>query len=178
MKNKGVYFGLSAYVLWGLVTLYWKIIVGVSPLATMCYRIVWSFVFMVLFIVLSGKKTQFLQEARLLWKNKAFAGLIVLASVLISINWFTFIFAVSAGHVMQASLGYYINPLVNVLLATVFLKERLSRTGMLACLLASIGVILLSIQTGTIPYASLIMAFSFSTYGLIKKGSLLVPSLG
>ncbi|WP_195961492.1 EamA family transporter RarD [Enterococcus casseliflavus] len=169
MKNKGVYFGLSAYVLWGLVTLYWKIIVGVSPLATMCYRIVWSFVFMVLFIVLSGKKTQFLQEARLLWKNKAFAGLIVLASVLISINWFTFIFAVSAGHVMQASLGYYINPLVNVLLATVFLKERLSRTGMLACLLASIGVILLSIQTGTIPYASLIMAFSFSTYGLIKK---------
>jgi chloramphenicol-sensitive protein RarD len=70
---------------------------------------------------------------------------------------------------MQASLGYYINPLVNVLLATVFLKERLSRTGMLACLLASIGVILLSIQTGTIPYASLIMAFSFSTYGLIKK---------
>ena len=75
--------------------------------------------FMVLFIVLSGKKTQFYKK-RVLWKNKAFAGLIVLASVLISINWFTFIFAVSVGHVMQASLGYYINPLVNVLLATVF----------------------------------------------------------
>ena len=178
MKNKGVYFGLSAYVLWGLVTLYWKIIVGVSPLATMCYRIVWSFVFMVLFIVLSGKKTQFLQEARLLWKNKAFAGLIVLASVLISINWFTFIFAVSAGHVMQASLGYYINPLVNVLLATVFLKERLSRTGMLACLLASIGVIKkripissvtgLTIETMVIFPFALVYILGFSTVGFMN----------
>ncbi len=169
MKNKGIYYGLSAYVLWGLITLYWKMIVGVSPLATMCYRILWSFIFMILFILVSGKWTQFIQELKLLWKNKAFAGLIALASVLISINWFTFIFAVSAGHVMQASLGYYINPLVNVLLATLFLKERLSRSGLIACLLASIGVIMLSIQTGSVPYASLIMAFSFSTYGLIKR---------
>lgn len=169
MKNKGIYYGLSAYVLWGLITLYWKLIVGVSPLATMCYRILWSFVFMMLFILITGKYKQFMNELRILWDNKIFAGLIVCASVLISINWFTFIFAVSTGHVMQASLGYYINPLVNVLLATLFLKERLRRFGIIACILASIGVVMLSIQTGSIPYASLIMAFSFSTYGLIKR---------
>lgn len=169
MKNKGIYYGLSAYVLWGLITLYWKLIVGVSPLATMCYRILWSFVFMMLFILITGKYKQFMNELRILWDNKIFTGLIVCASVLISINWFTFIFAVSTGHVMQASLGYYINPLVNVLLATLFLKERLRRFGIIACILASIGVVMLSIQTGSIPYASLIMAFSFSTYGLIKR---------
>lgn len=169
MKNKGTVLGITAYVLWGLITLYWKLITGVSPLAIMCYRIIWSFVFMLGFIGLSGRWQQFVSELKRIWQNKKFAGMIILAAILISINWFTFIFTVSAGHVMEASLGYYINPLVNVLLATVFLKERLSRSGMIACGLAAVGVIMLSVQTGAIPYASLIMAFSFSTYGLIKK---------
>ena len=120
MKNKGTVLGITAYVLWGLITLYWKLITGVSPLAIMCYRIIWSFVFMLGFIGLSGRWQQFVSELKRIWQNKKFAGMIILAAILISINWFTFIFTVSAGHVMEASLGYYINPLVNVLLATVF----------------------------------------------------------
>lgn len=169
MKNKGTILGLSAYVIWGLLTLYWKLVTGVSPIAIMCYRIIWSFIFMVLFILFTGKKTSFSEELKQVKKNKSFILLIICSAVLISINWFTFIFTVSSNRVMEASLGYYINPLVNVLLATLFLKERLSRSGMIACTLAAIGVAILSIQTGVIPISSLIMAFSFGTYGLIKK---------
>ena len=169
MKNKGTLLGIGAYVLWGLITLYWKLIQGVSPLETICYRIIWSFVFMILFLFISGKWSSFIEELKELLKNKKQTFLIVLAAILISINWFTFIYSVSIGRVTEASLGYYINPLVNVLLATLFLKEKLSRSGKIACVLVVIGVLLLSIQTGRIPYPSLIMAFSFSLYGLIKK---------
>lgn len=169
MKNKGTWLGISAYILWGLITLYWKLVVGVSPLATICYRIIWSFVFMIIFLVVTGKWQQFIKELQMIGKHKKWLLLIVVASILISINWFTFIYTVAAGRVMEASLGYYINPLVNVLLATLILKENLSRSGKIACVFAVIGVILLSIQTGRVPYPSLIMAFSFSLYGLIKK---------
>ncbi len=169
MKNKGTGLGIAAYVIWGLLTLYWKLIVGVSPLETICYRIIWSFGFMIVFLLVSGKWQQFTAELHVLWKNKTYTLLIVLAAVLVSINWFTFIYTVSVGRVTEASLGYYINPLVNVLLATLVLKESLSRSGKIACVFVVIGVLLLSIQTGRVPYPSLIMAFSFSLYGLIKK---------
>ena len=91
MKNKGTVLGITAYVLWGLITLYWKLITGVSPLAIMCYRIIWSFVFMLGFIGLSGRWQQFVSELKRIWQNKKFAGMIILAAILISINWFTFI---------------------------------------------------------------------------------------
>lgn len=169
MKNKGIVFGIGAYVFWGFITLYWKLLTDVSPLATMCYRIIWSFIFMIAFLALSGSWSQFVKELKRLWENKNYLFLMILAALLISINWFTFIFTVSEGHVMEASLGYYINPLVNVLLATLVLKEQLSRSGKIACSLVVIGVVLLAIQTGKVPYSSLIMAFSFSIYGLIKK---------
>jgi chloramphenicol-sensitive protein RarD len=169
MKNKGIVFGIGAYVFWGFITLYWKLLTDVSPLATMCYRIIWSFIFMIAFLALSGNWSQFVKELKRLWENKKYLFLMILAALLISINWFTFIFTVSEGHVMEASLGYYINPLVNVFLATLVLKEQLSRSGKIACSLVVIGVVLLAIQTGKVPYSSLIMAFSFSIYGLIKK---------
>lgn len=169
MKNKGTLLGISAYVLWGLITLYWKMVVGVDPLATICYRIIWSFVFMVLFLLVSRKWSAFISEVKVLWQNKKQTLLLVLASILITVNWFTFIYTVSKGHVLEASLGYYINPLVNVVLATLFLRESLNRSGKIACVFVVIGVILLSVQTGHVPYSSLIMALSFSLYGLIKK---------
>jgi chloramphenicol-sensitive protein RarD len=124
---------------------------------------------MIAFLALSGNWSQFVKELKRLWENKKYLFLMILAALLISINWFTFIFTVSEGHVMEASLGYYINPLVNVFLATLVLKEQLSRSGKIACSLVVIGVVLLAIQTGKVPYSSLIMAFSFSIYGLIKK---------
>lgn len=168
-QKKGLFLGITAYILWGIIPLYWKLLPTVNPLDILCYRIIWSFVFMIFYILFTGKKEKFMMEVKKIYQNKKQLLAIIAASLLISINWFTFIYTVSQGHVTEASLGYYMNPLVNVLLATVVLKERLNRTGLIACLLALTGVILLSIQTGTIPVASLIMAFSFSTYGLIKK---------
>ncbi|MGC6768381.1 EamA family transporter RarD [Enterococcus sp. LJL128] len=168
-QKKGIILGFAAYILWGIIPLYWKLLPEVDALDILCYRIVWSFLFMSLYIFLTRKGAAFLAEVKAVLKSKKKTVGIVAAAVLISINWFTFIYSVSQGRVTEASLGYYMNPLVNVLLGTVILKERLNRIGIVACLLALTGVVLLTIQTGVIPYASLIMAFSFSLYGLLKK---------
>lgn len=169
-EKKGILLGIVAYVFWGIIPLYWKLLPAVKPLDILCYRIVWSFIFMLLYVLLTKRGRLFIIEVKELWQDKKKLSGLILAAVLITINWFTFIYSVSNGHVTQASLGYYMNPLVNVLLATIFLKEKLSRPVLFACLLAFIGVVLLAIQTGEIPWASLIMAFSFSFYGLLKKG--------
>ena len=168
-QKKGIMLGISAYVLWGIIPLYWKLVPEVDALDILCYRILWSFLFMGMYIVVSKRWSPFIKETQSILKDcKKTVGIIV-AAVLISINWFTFIYSVGQGRVTEASLGYYMNPLVIVLLGTVILKEKLSRAGVVACLLALTGVLLLTIQTGVVPYASLIMAFSFSFYGLIKK---------
>ncbi|MFD2306444.1 EamA family transporter RarD [Enterococcus termitis] len=169
-QRKGVLLGFIAYIFWGIIPIYWKLMPMVDPLDILCYRIIWSFVFMLLYIFLTKKWTLFLAEVKSVLKEKKKLLAIICAAILISLNWFTFIYTVSQGHVTQASLGYYMNPLVNVLLATLILKEKLSRSGMIACALAFTGVLLLTIQTGELPLAPLIMAVTFSFYGLIKKG--------
>ena len=169
-QRKGIIFGFIAYIFWGIIPLYWKLLPTVDPLDILCYRVVWSFLFMIIYILVTKKWTVFFTEVKNVYRDKKKLIAIICASFLISINWFTFIYTVSQGHVTEASLGYYMNPLVNVLLATIVLKEKLSRFGMIACGLALTGVLLLTFQTGVIPVASLIMAFSFSLYGLIKKG--------
>lgn len=177
-SNKGVLFGFAAYVFWGIVPLYWKLIQGVGSLDILCYRVIWSFIFVGIYLLIAGKFRSFLAECRALWQDKRKLFAVICAAILISINWGTFIYTVNAGQVTQASLGYYMNPLVNVLLAMLILKEPLSRTGKIACLFAFIGVVLLTVQTGRIPVASLVMAFSFSIYGLIKKGVTLSSTTG
>lgn len=169
-QKKGVLLGFVAYVFWGIIPIYWKLLPMVDPLDILCYRIVWSFVFMIIYILVTKKWSLFLIEVKTVLQDKKKLVAIICAAILISVNWFTFIYTVSQGHVTQASLGYYMNPLVNVLLATLILKEKLSRSGMIACGSALTGVLLLTIQTGEIPYAPLIMAVTFSFYGLIKKG--------
>ncbi|MGG5343455.1 EamA family transporter RarD [Enterococcus sp. AZ192] len=169
-QRKGVLLGFIAYIFWGVIPIYWKLMPMVDPLDILCYRIVWSFLFMLIYIFVTKKWTLFLAEVKSVLKDKKKLFAIICAAILISLNWFTFIYTVSQGHVTQASLGYYMNPLVNVLLATLILKEKLSRSGLSACGLALTGVVLLTIQTGQLPLAPLIMAVTFSFYGLIKKG--------
>ncbi|MBP1045254.1 EamA family transporter RarD [Enterococcus sp. BWM-S5] len=168
-QKKGIILGLAAYILWGIIPLYWKLLPTVNSMDILCYRIVWSFLFMGIYILITKRGLAFMQEVKSVLRDRKKVIGIVAAAILISINWFTFIYSVSQGRVTEASLGYYMNPLVNVLLGTVILKERLNRAGIVACLLALTGVLLLTIQTGVVPYASLIMAFSFSFYGLMKK---------
>ncbi|EUJ26654.1 RarD protein [Listeria cornellensis FSL F6-0969] len=135
----------------------------------LAYRIIWSFVFMVAIIAILGKTKEVWTEIISILKRPKLIVAISVASVLITANWFIFIFTVNDGHVISASLGYYINPLVNVLLATVFLKEKLSRGEMLAVLSAAIGVLILAIHQGIFPWAAISMAVTFGLYGLIKK---------
>ncbi|WP_179946378.1 MULTISPECIES: EamA family transporter RarD [unclassified Listeria] len=174
MMNKnekliGVIAGALAYVLWGILPMYWKLATEVPAMEILAYRIVWSFVFMVFLIAILRKSNEVYLEIKAVFKRPKTATLITLAAVLITVNWFIFIFTVNSGHVTEASLGYYINPLVNVLIATIFLKERLSRGEVIAVSLAFIGVVILTYHQGTVPYAALGMAISFSLYGLIKK---------
>lgn len=165
----GVICGIVAYFLWGVLPIYWKLAGDVPAIEILAYRIIWSFVFMVFLVSCLGKAPSVYREmTSVLKKPKTFLA-ISGASLLITSNWFMFIFTVNAGHVTEASLGYYINPLVNVLLATVFLKERLNRSELIAVIAAFIGVTILTIHLGQIPWAALGMAVSFSLYGLIKK---------
>lgn len=177
-QKRGLLLGVAAYILWGLIPMYWRLLPMVDAIDILCYRVIWSFIFMLIFLVVTRKWGLFIQEFRALWQDKKKFLTVALAAVFISINWGTFIYTVSIGQVTQASLGYYMNPLVNVLLATVFLKEPLSRFGKVACGFALAGVLLLTIQAGTIPVASLVMAFSFSFYGLIKKSLQLSSASG
>ncbi|MGO2100888.1 EamA family transporter RarD [Vagococcus salmoninarum] len=165
----GMIAGILAYAMWGVLPFYWKSLSSVAPLAVLSYRVIWSCGFMLLVLVLSRQVTNFVSETQELLKNQRRLLAVVAGAVLVTTNWFIFIFTVSNGKVIDASLGYYMNPLVNVLLATVFLKERLGRGELMACGLAALGVSLLAISTGAIPWSSLAMAVTFSAYGLLKK---------
>ncbi|TFJ41151.1 protein RarD [Carnobacterium divergens] len=168
-EKKGLLSGIGAYLIWGVLPLYWKALGSVSPLSVLSYRIIWSFVFMLVVLCVTRKWKNFKVEALMVIKDKKRRRAIILAALFITVNWFIFIFTVTSGNVVEASLGYYINPLANILIATLFLKERLSRIEKIACVLATIGVVGLAIQTGAIPWAALAMATTFSLYGLIKK---------
>ncbi len=165
----GLIAGLLAYILWGVLPFYWKAVGVVSALSILSYRVFWSFIFMILVLVVTKKRSSFREEVQGVIKDKKRLIAIIFAAILITTNWFIFIFSVSSGKIVDASLGYYMNPLVNVVLATVILKERLGRGELIACLLAATGVILLTVQSGHIPWSSVAMAVTFSLYGLIKK---------
>lgn len=171
-KTLGILAAIGAYIIWGVLPLYWKMAGDVPASEILAYRIIWSFVFMVAIIAILGKTKEVWTEIISIFKRPKLILAISVASVLITANWFIFIFTVNDGHVISASLGYYINPLVNVLLATLFLKEKLSRGEMLAVLSAAIGVLILAIHQGVFPWAAISMAVTFGLYGLIKK---LVP---
>ncbi len=129
------------------------------------HRMVWSFLFLLPLLWLLKRWSNF---AAVL-KNKRIFGMLVVTTVLVSINWFTFIWAVNNGRILQTSLGYYINPLVNVLLATLFLGERLRKLQLASVVLALVGVSFLTLSIGEFPWVALTLAFSFALYGLIRK---------
>lgn len=165
----GVAFAGLAYMLWGFLPLYWKMLGGVPAGEVLAHRIVWSLIFMGAVLLVLKKIQPVGREIIRVFKNKKSAAAITAAAVLISINWFLFIFAVNSDRVIEASLGYYINPLFNVVLATVFLKEKLTRAEGVAFFLAVGGVITLTFYYGYFPWAAIGLALSFGLYGLIKK---------
>ncbi|MBN3523326.1 EamA family transporter RarD [Paenibacillus apiarius] len=160
--------GLS-YLLWGVLPIYWKSVGSVPAGEVLAHRIIWSLVFMLLILLLLGKLKTVTAEMKYVFTHKKQAISMILASVLISVNWLVFIFAVESDRVVEASLGYYINPLLNVFLATFFLKERLNKAEWISVAIAAGGVLCLTIYYGSIPWAALTLAATFGFYGLIKK---------
>ncbi len=165
----GIASGAGAYFLWGILPLYWKLLSGVTSEEVLAHRIIWSFVFMMVILLVLGKLSSFQKELFSIFKQPKKLTAIAFASLFITINWYAFIWAVNHDHVIQTSLGYYINPLISVLLGILFLKERLSFWQLISFALATIGVLNLVFRFGEIPWVSLILAMSFGLYGLLKK---------
>lgn len=162
--NKGVISAFAAYVMWGVFPIYFKWLQTVPAFQTVSHRVVWSFFFLVIVIALRGEWKVFIQS--LSWKR----FLIYLgAGTLLGVNWFTYVWAIAQGYVVESSLGYFINPLVSVLLGMIFLGERLRPLQWIPVILAVAGVAYLTISYGSLPWIALILAFSFGFYGLIKK---------
>ncbi len=162
--NKGVAYAFAAYGMWGFFPIYFKLLLPVSALQILAHRVVWSVVF--LSIVMVGMRQIASMRAVL---SRPIVLTYLAAACLLAVNWFTYIWAVNAGFILEASLGYFINPLVNVLLGVVFLRERLKLWQWVPIGLAAAGVLFLTISYGTLPWIALTLAFSFGLYGLLKK---------
>lgn len=168
-SRKGMIYTAGAYLMWGLLPLYWKLIESVAAEEILAHRIIWSFMFMLFVLGISKRLGQLLAEwKRLLHQPKSFIFLII-ASLLISINWFLYIWAVNHDHIIETSLGYYINPLISILLGMVVLKERLNFWQLFSVALAAAGVTILTVQFGSFPWVAISLAVSFGIYGLAKK---------
>ena len=165
-KNKlGLLFGVSAYSLWGAFTLYWPLLEPANPLEIVSHRAVWTLVFC--FIVLAATKA--LKSTLVTLKRPTVAIKLFLSSLLISINWLVYIWATNNEHVVEASLGYYINPLIIIGFGVIFLKEKMRSLQWAAVAIASIGVLVLTFDYGRLPWIALALAVSWGSYGLIKK---------
>lgn len=168
-KRTGVIAAVGAYVFWGFLPIYWKFLSSSAAPEILAHRVVWSFVFMLGILAYSQKLGCFRQELReLAAQRKRLAG-VVTASMLVSVNWLIYIWAVNESRIVETSLGYYINPLVSVLLGIVVLKERLTFWQWVSCALALTGVLIMTLRFGEVPWISLVLAVSFALYGLCKK---------
>jgi chloramphenicol-sensitive protein RarD len=165
-KNKlGLLFGVSAYSLWGAFPLYWPLLEPANPLEIVSHRAVWTLVFC--FMVLAATKA--LKTTLVTLKRPTVAVKLFLSSLLISVNWLVYIWATNNEHVVEASLGYYINPLIIIGFGVIFLKEKMRPLQWAAVSIATIGVFVLTFDYGRLPWIALALAFSWGSYGLIKK---------
>ncbi|MDM8098905.1 MULTISPECIES: EamA family transporter RarD [Oceanobacillus] len=167
--QQGAVITFAAYLLWGIFPIYWKFLEHVPAGEVLAHRIVWSLIFMIFLVLVTGNWRELIETVHELKKDKKKTIAIITASIVISINWFLFIFSVQHGHVLQASLGYYINPLISILLAVFVLKEKTTKGQVLSFILAGIGVLYLTLSYGVFPWISLLLAITFGFYGLIKK---------
>lgn len=165
LAKRGIILAISAYTMWGIAPIYFKSIASVPPLEILSHRVIWSFFFLALIIAFSRQwvrvKAVFTQPKTLF--------LLTISALLVGSNWLIFIWAVNNNHLLDASLGYYINPLLNVLLGMLLLGERLRHLQWGAVLIAAIGVIAELIQFGSLPWIAFALATSFGFYGLLRK---------
>lgn len=163
--SKGIWNGLAAYVLWGFFPIYWKLLQDVPAFQVVGHRIGWSFLLLMAVILLTGQWKVF----RLAAFVPRVIGIYTIAGVLLTINWLIYVWGVNSGFILETSLGYFINPLISVLLGILFLRERLRHMQWVAVALAAAGVLYLTVTYGRPPWIALSLAVSFGIYGLVKK---------
>ena len=163
--NKGILYGLGAYTLWGFFPIYWKLLQGVPALQVIGHRIVWSFLLLIAVVLLNRQWKEFRSAA---W-NARTLRIYSAAAALLTVNWLVYVWGVNSGFIIETSLGYFINPLVSVLLGVLFLRERLRPNQWIPIGIAALGVAYLSIAYGRPSWIALSLALSFGFYGLVKK---------
>ena len=162
--NKGILYGIGAYALWGFFPLYWKLLHTISALQLIGHRIAWSFLLLIAFIFITRQWA----DLRATFNMRNFR-IYLIASLLIGVNWLMYVWAVNAGHIVETSLGYFINPLISVLLGLIVLREKLRPLQWIPIVIAFAGVVYLTFTFGRLPWIALVLAFTFGFYGLVKK---------
>ncbi|GLX78418.1 chloramphenicol resistance permease RarD [Thalassotalea insulae] len=163
--RSGVINAISAYLMWGLAPIYFKLLLAVTPDEIMVHRVVWSSLLLSIIVILTGKWRAFIA----IIKQPQILTKLLLTATILGTNWFLFIWAVNNDHLLDASLGYFINPLLSVALGVIFLQERLRKWQLFAVLLAISGVLIQLISFGSLPIISLALASTFGVYGLLRK---------
>jgi len=164
-QKLGLVYGVSAYVLWGLFPLYWPLLQPANPLEIVSHRAVWTMIFCIIVLAV----THALKSTLATFKRPKVAVKLLTTTILISINWLVYIWATNNGHVVEASLGYYINPLIIIAFGVILLKEKMRWLQWAAVSIATVGVIILTVDYGRLPWVALALALSWGTYGLVKK---------
>lgn len=163
--KKGTVYILCCYILWGLLPIYWKQLAMVDSLFVLSSRILWSFVFCGIIIILKGE----LKNVQAALKDRSMSRNLLIAGIMVSLNWGLYIIAVNSGHIVEASLAYYMNPIISIVIGFIFFSERLSRVQWISVVVAFLGVGYSVIAYGKIPIFALAIAGSFSIYGALKK---------
>lgn len=163
--NKGLLFGISAYLIWGLLPLYWKLVEEAGAYEILAHRGIWSLLICISMLALRKQ----LKSAYLMVRRSRTLSLLFLASGLLTINWGVYIWSVTVNRVVEAALGYYITPLINVTFGVLLLREKLRPAQWIAVALAAIGVVILTLGYGSLPWIALVLAISWGSYSLIKK---------
>jgi chloramphenicol-sensitive protein RarD len=173
-NRTGILLGLAAYMMWGAFPAFFKILASIPPSEILAHRIIWSAVFLLLFVLVTGER----ERLYAIFRDRRAVLVLLATTCLLAVNWFTFLTAVTGGRVLESSLGYYINPLVSVLLGSVFLREHLSVRQKVSIVLAAAGVLVQTFMVGKVPLISLVLAFSFGSYGLVRKSAKVRPVPG
>ena len=161
----GLLFGFSSYIMWGLFPLYWPLLEPANPLEIVSHRAVWTLVFCLIVLALSKQ----IRTTLSVMKNPKTMAALLLSTILVSINWITYIWAVNHGHVVEAALGYYINPLIIIAFGVILLREKMRPLQWVAVAIAAVGVLVLTIDYGRLPWVAISLALSWGSYGLVKK---------
>lgn len=172
-RKMGLVTVLTCYILWGTLSIFWNLLSEVDSLYILAQRIFWSMIFMGLYLVMTGR----FEEAKAVLKDKTAFRQCFISGILVTINWGVYIVAVSNGHVLDASMGYFIEPIIVGLIGVLIFKEKLSKYEVATFLMASVGVIYMIVKAGTVPIMALLIAISFAAYGAAKKNMNVSPQV-